>query len=241
MEMTNKTRRLWQVLYLAPFIALLPATSVLADELNRPANFDHPERKRQLDALIEYPKEVSGKVALVLSCLSRIKDNGKMDQTGCYQKDQYEASFTATVIKAAKKARLTPAIVNGKAEEIYLQFRVEFAREGEDSAVRLYLNPGYEENVLAYGFDHVAGQRVISKKEPWLDACPSHARYSVWVRAYLSEEGRAENPTVEFGNGIRPVSQCIDAIKQTIIASRYTPAYAEGVAVPSTYIEIFSN
>jgi hypothetical protein len=57
----------------------------------------------------------------------------------------------------------------------------------------------------------------------------------------LSEEGNAESPTIEFGNGIRPVAACLEAIKQTIVTGQYTPAMAEGVPVPSTYIEAFSN
>lgn len=250
-------------------IALGFSSVAVPAQSSRPASFEHEESKRRLENLIEFPKEVSGKVSLVLSCVSRIKQNGRMDETGCYQNNQFEAAFTGSVNKAAKKARLIPAIVNGKPAEIYLQFRVEFVREGEIKkevekgqdeekkkkkkkkgedekeyrvqAVHLYLNPGYEENVLEYGFEHIAGQRVIGKKEPWTDVCPARAQYSVWVRAYLSEEGKAESPTIEFGNGIRPISTCLDAIKKTIISSQYTPAMSEGVPVPSTYIEVFSN
>lgn len=212
-----------------------------AAEGNRPASFGHEESDRRLVNLIKYPEEVSGKVSLILSCVSRIQPSGRMKETGCYQNNQYEQAFTGVVIKAAKKARMTPAIVNGKPAEIYLQFRVEFIREGEEHDVHLYLNPGYEENVREYGFEHIAGQRVIGKKEPWNEACPKRAHYSVWVRAYLSEEGKAENPSIEFGDGLRPIATCLDAIKQTIIAGRYTPAMADGIAVPSTYIEVFSN
>jgi len=256
-----------------PLPLLLFALVTFAADSSRPANFDHEESDRRLANLIKFPEEVSGKVSLVLNCVSRIKPSGKMDDTGCYTENQYEQAFTGMVIKAAKKARMTPAIFEGKPVEIYLQFRVQFVAEEKQQkekqeeeenekepqqeqekekekeekeekrelTVRLYMNPGYEENVLEYGFDHIAGQRVIGKNEPWMDACPKHARYSLWVRAYLGEDGRAESPTIEFGNGLRPISSCLDSIKQTIIDGRYTPAIADGIAVPSTYIEIFSN
>lgn len=223
-----------------PLLMLLFAINANA-EGSRAAGFDYEESKRQLANVIEYPDGIKGKVSLVLSCVSRIQSNGKMKDTGCFTKNQYEQTFAGQVVKAAKKARMTPAIVNGKSYEIYLQFRVEFLAEGEEQDVHLYANPGYEENVLAYGFEHVAGQRVIGKKEPWNDACPNHANFTVWARAYLSEEGQAENPTIEFSNGLRPIASCLDAIKKTIVTSRYTPATSEGVPVPSTYIEIFGN
>ena len=107
-------------------------------------------------------------------------------------------------------------------------------------ALHLYLNPGYEENVLEYGYDPIAGQRVIGK-EPWQEICPSRAKYTLFVRAYLSEEGQAASPSIEFGNGIRPVATCLDAIKNTIVTSAYAPAMADGVPVPSTYTELFGN
>jgi hypothetical protein len=252
------------------FTRVLPVTflcfaslAVFAQD-NRPATFDYDESDKQLQNLISFPKEVTGKVELILSCVSRIQPNGKMDETGCYQMNQYEQAFASQVIRAARKARMRPAIIDGKAREIYLQFRVEFIREkalpkkADDEkgkkkkkeeeqeivdvgrALHLYLNPGYEENVLEYGYEHIAGQRVIGK-EPWQDICPSRAKYTLWVRAFLSEEGEAASPTIEFGNGIRPVSNCLEAIKDTIITSQYAPAMAEGVPVPSTYIELFGN
>ena len=249
----------------ALLLTLFIATTANAAEGSREANFDYPESKNQLANLIKYPDKVTGKVSLILSCVSRIQPSGKMKETGCYQNNQYESVFAATVVKAAKKARMNPAIVNGRPSEIYLQFRIEFLRESEvrdkdkdedkeedkdgdddgkaaaEQFVYLYANPGYEENVLAYGFEHVAGQRVIGKNEPWNDACPNHANYTVLVRAHLSEEGKAENPTIEFTNGLRPIETCLTAIKRTIVASAYTPATSEGVPVPSTYIEFFGN
>lgn len=222
------------------FILLITFNADAAAE-GRPANFDYPEDKSRLATLIKYPKGVTGKVSLILNCMSRIQPNGKMKDTGCYTKNQYDQTFAAEITKAAKKARLNPAVLNGRPAEIYLQFRAEFIAEGEQQNVYLYLNPGYEENVLAYGYEHVAGQRAIGKNELWNDACPNHAKYTVWARAYLSEEGVAENPTIEFGDGLRPISTCLEAIKQTIVTSQYTPASSEGAAVPSTYIEAFGN
>ena len=221
------------------FSLLLLCQAGLAQDM-RPADFDHPEADRRMDTLLEFP-EISGNISVILNCVSRIQANGKMEGTGCFLQNNYDEPFMRAIATAAKKARMNPAIVNGKAQEIFLQFRVEFNQEGENQTIDYYLNPGWDENVKAYGFRHVAGQRVIGKNEPWSDACPKRARWSLWVRAYLGPDGRAESPTLQLTDGITPVESCLEAIRQTIVNSQYTPALADGEPVPSTFIEPFSN
>ena len=207
---------------------------------SRPADFDHPEDKRRLDTLIEFP-EIKGDASVMLNCFSRIGTNGKMDNTGCFMQNNYDQPFVLAVNKAARKARMNPAIIDGKPRRIFLQFRVEFIAEGEARDIHLFLNPGWEENIKAYGYDHVAGQRAIGRNEPWNDVCPQRAKYTLWVRAYLGEDGRPDSPSLQHTSGIVPTAACQDAIKRTILASQYTPALADGVPVPSTFIEIFGN
>lgn len=218
---------------------LLSALSANAQD-TRPADFDHPEAKHRLDTHLEFP-EIKGDISVVMNCFARVKANGRMDGTSCYLQNNYDAPFAQAISRAGKKAHMNPAIINGKAREIFLQFRVEFIKEGENQTIDYYLNPGYEENVKAYGFRHIAGQRMIGKKEPWNEACPKRAHYAVWVRAYLGPDGRADSPTIQHADGITPTAGCIDAIKQTILSSSFTPALADGEPVPSTFIEPFSN
>ena len=223
-----------------PFTLLLIASGALAQGEFRPANFDFEEDKRRLGTLIEFP-EVTGDLTVMLLCFSRIQTNGKMESTGCYLQNNYEGPFADAVNKAAKKARLNPAIVDGKAREIYLQFRVEFIAEKEERSIYFYLNPGYEENVKAYGYDHIAGQRVIMRNEPWSNACPKRAKFSVLAKAFLGEDGRADSPSLSHSQGVMPTPACQEAIKETILRSRYTPAMADGYAVPSSFVEPFGN
>ncbi|MGI9204326.1 MAG: hypothetical protein ACR2Q3_09975 [Woeseiaceae bacterium] len=258
-------------------VALLAfgSTTVTAADM-RPANFNVEERKHQLTAHIRWPEEVRTEVSLILNCFAVINTNGRMKDTNCFAKNPFEQAFTASLVKASKKGRLNPALIDGEPQEIYLQFRVEFLSEavkkapipkpaeGEEELskkekkkldqkleaeavaranrrVSIYLNPGFEENVAAYGYDHVAGQRVIGKKEIWNEVCPKRAKYAVWVRAYLSEEGEVGNPTIDHADGVMPTANCQNAIRDTVLASKFTPAMADGVAVPSAFIEIFGN
>lgn len=225
---------------LLPLTLLVLAYAAFAEEGTRPADFDHPEEDRRMDRLIQFP-EVKGDLTVVLNCFSQIERSGKMETTGCYVENNYDQPFADAVTTAAKKARLNPAIIDGETKKVFLQFRAAFEAKGEDRKINFYLNPGYEENVKAYGIDHVAGQRAIGKDEPWMDVCPKRAEFAVWVRAYLGEDGKADNPTIEHADGIMPVAACRDAIGRTILASQYTPALADGEAVPSTFVEPFSN
>ena len=217
---------------------LLTAIAQAADNM-RPADFEHTESKRRLGNRIEFP-EVSGNATAMIHCFSQIATSGKMTDTGCFIKDNYDGPFAAAIMKAAKRSFMNPAIIGGKKRKIYLQFRVEFIAQGEDRDIHLYLNPGHTENVEAYGYDHIAAQRAIGK-EPWQDICPQRAKYLVAVRAFVGEDGEPGNPSLERISGIMPTPDCQNAIKETILQSSFTPAMADGYPVPSAFVETFSN
>ena len=220
-------------------ILLLAAITPVAAEDTQPATFDHEEPKRRLANRIEFP-EVKGNASTMIHCFSQIQKGGKMKETGCYVKDKFDTHFVAAIVKAAKKSSVTPAIIDGDTRKIYLQFRVEFIAEGDDRNIYLYLNPGNSENIEAYGYDHIAAQRAIGY-EPWQDICPQRAQYLVLVHAFVGEDGRSGNPSLEQMSGVMPTADCQNAIKETILKSSFTPAMADGYPVPSAYVESFSN
>ena len=225
--------------YLALMATLVAATNATAQTLS-PANFAVEDEDRQMRRLLGFP-DVSGDVEVQLNCFAIVQKNGKMKDTNCYMQKNYDQPFVLAVTTAAKKARMNPAIIDGEPREVYLQFMVKFVQKEDSRQILYVLNPGYEENVSAYGIEHVAGQRAIGKKEPWNAACPRRARYLVLVRSYLGEDGRADNVSIEHSDGIVPTASCQEAIRQTILQSRFTPAYADGEPVPSTYFEPFGN
>lgn len=210
-----------------------------ADDNLRPAAFEHPEGKRRLDKRIEFP-EVKGDASAMIHCFSQIAKSGKMTETGCFSRDNFDGPFAAAIMKAAKKSSLTPAIIGGAKRKVYLQFRVEFIAKGEDRDIYLYANPAYTENIEAYGYDHIAAQRAIGK-EFWQGICPQRANYLVAARAFVGEDGQPGHASLERIKGIVPTLDCQNAIKETILQSSYTPAMADGFPVPSTYFESFGN
>lgn len=225
--------------YRVAMLALLLAGGPAASQDRQPANFDIEDHEKSLVNRIVFP-EFKGDVSAMIDCFSIVETGGKMKDYGCYTKDQFDAPFAEAVNYAAKKARMNPAVIDGKKKEIYLQFRAEFIAQGDERTIDLYLNPGFTENIEAYGYDHIGGQRVVGK-ESWMNVCPQRSHYALWVRAYLGEDGTTDNVSLIHEGGIVPTEACQRAIKQTILSSLYTPAMADGVPVPSTYVEMFGN
>jgi hypothetical protein len=210
-----------------------------AAENRQPADFDHAEPEKRLVNRIQFP-DVKGNASAMISCFSQIATSGRMKETGCYAKDNFESSFAAATMQAAKKASLNPAIIDGRKRKVYVQFRVEFIAKDDNRDIFVYSNPGYAENLEAYGYQHIAAQRTIGKEE-WQDICPQKARFLVVARAFVGEDGQAGSVSLEHVKGIVPTVDCQNAIRATILQSLYTPAMAEGYPVPSSFIESFGN
>ncbi len=223
---------------IASFLLLLASTALSAEDM-QPATFEIEDPKRRLDKRIEFP-DVKGNMSNMIYCFSQIEKSGKMKETGCLVKDNFDPAFVNAIIKAAKKSQLTPAVINGEKRKIYLQFRVEFIAKDDERNIYLYLNPANTENIEAYGYDHIAAQRAIGK-EPWQGICPQRARYFLIARAFVGEDGRSGHPTLERVSGIMPTADCQNAIKETLLQSSFTPAMADGYPVPSAFVESFSN
>jgi hypothetical protein len=80
---------------ITPLLVLLllaPITALQADD-TRPANFEHEEGKRRLDKRIVFP--MTRDATVMLHCVSQIASNGRMKETGCYTKDQFDSDFAS--------------------------------------------------------------------------------------------------------------------------------------------------
>lgn len=225
--------------YLLPVLCLMAITAY-AEESFRPAHLGYEDEDRRLLKILKFP-EIKGDVSVTLLCFTQLEASGKMENTACIAKDQFDGPFAAVMNLAGKKARMAPAEIDGKNVKVFVQFRAEFKQKGEDRTVKIVLNPGEPENVGVYGEEHVAAQRVIGSKEPWMAICPQRAQYAVWAKAFVGEDGNAENPSVEHSGGVMPTATCQNAIMETVLASRYIPAFVDGLPVPSTFVELFSN
>lgn len=209
----------------------------VANAERSPATFGHAEAS--LTSLIEFP-ELRGDATVMLQCFAQVQGSGKMKETGCFLNNNGDQVFIAAIMKAAKKARLNPAQMDGKKMAVYVQFRVQFTKVGDAETVKIFNNPGLQENIDAYGEDHIAAQRAMTR-EVWQKTCPRRTRFVVWAKAHVAEDGQQSSFSVVPGDGPPITAKCRDGILTTLTESRFTPAMADGVAVPSSFIEPFGN
>lgn len=222
---------------LAAAAAIVAAPDAVAQ--TRPASFDAPEEERRLERLIKFP-EVTGNVSVMLDCFAQVLTTGKMSSGNCYMEDKFDQPFAQAVYDAAKKARMLPATIDGSKKKVFFQYRVEFVQHDDEQTINLFPNVAVAENLEEYGPQHFSAQRVIGR-ESWQKTCPKRARYLILVRAHVDMEGTASSVSLEHGGGIVPTGPCQQAIIDTVLSSRYTPAMIDGEPVPSTFVEPFAN
>lgn len=233
----RKTRVLKHAAALLLVTAAIASSPASAQRL--PATFEFEDAERSFPALLQFP-DVAGNFSIMMLCASQIESSGKMKDTFCIIRNNGEVPFGQAIQKAAKKARLTPASIDDKKQKVYLQFRVEFVKEGDAKSFHIYSNTGDAENVEAYGNDFIAAQRVLGK-EPWMKVCPARAQFGITARAHVSIEGVASNVSLHHGYGIVPTGPCQQEIIRTIESSLFTPAMFQGEPVPSAFVEPFGN
>ena len=218
-------------------VAVFSSGTALAETAFTPADFSTGDKS--LGNLIEFP-ELRGDASVTISCLGLLSGRGKFDQHACYQRNPGDETFIAPIYKAVKKARLKPASYAGRQVDVVFQYRVKFVKAGDEQTLNFVANPGYEENVDAYGPEHIAAQRLMHK-ETWQNSCPQQTKFLVLARANVDYDGRPSAVSIDHADGIAITPRCEAALVQNLLDSRFIPAFADGEAVPSTFVEPFGN
>lgn len=228
----------YSLIFFCAFAVTMPiAASTASAQQTVPANFSQGEKS--LAQLIEFP-ELRGDVSVAISCFGIVNGKGKIKEHGCYRRNPGDETFVAVIYAAGKKARLTPASYDGLRVHVVFQYRVQFVKKGDDEVLNFVANPGYEENVNAYGPEHIAAQRVFGK-EGWEKSCPRQAKFVVLAKANVDFDGTPASVSLTHADGIPITAGCEQAIIDAVQSSRFIPAMADGEAVPSTYVEPFGN
>jgi hypothetical protein len=210
-------------------------TAVAAERT--PADFGSGEKR--LDNLIKFP-EIATKVDKEFVCQGILKASGRLSERACFLVESRDTPYLEAIDKAGKKAHFTPAAVDGQKIGIYFMYRVRFTRDDESQQIVLYANQAYPENLSAYGPDHIAAQRSVTR-EQWQKACPTRTRFIVLARAHIAASGEQSSINVTHGSGLPISDTCRAAIVETLEQSVFIPAYADGEPVPSSYLEAFGS
>lgn len=220
---------------IAVCVGLMIGNQVFAQ--TTPADFLDGERS--LNMLIEFP-ELRGDASVTISCFGLLDGGGKMGEHGCYQRNPGDDVFVRNIYDIIKKARFTPAMHDGRQVTVVFQYRIQFVKKGEEQIIRMVANPGYEENVDAYGSEHIAAQRVYGK-EGWEKSCPKQAGFVVLAKANVDYEGTPSSASITQAGGIPITQRCEQALIDNLLNSRFIPAMVDGETVTSTFVEPFGN
>jgi len=201
------------------------------------ASFNAEEKS--LLSVMAFPN-IKGNVTVMINCSGLIRKNRKMKFFLCYKNQPGDEIYIQEIYKANKKAKYNPAILNNKKVDVFVQFRILFIKNNDETTIQLALNPGYQENIIAYGGNYVSAQRVVGS-EDWQKHCPKYNRYRLLSKAHVNRNGVASNANITSLNGITINNKCKNTIISTLNNSQYLPAKSNEVNVPSTYIELFGN
>ena len=192
------------------------------------ANFVSGEKSMQ--NLVEFP-EVDGDVDVTVTCTAHATAKGRLRDARCSSPTDPGLKFTMAVSRRFRSARLTPAFVNGKAEEVDFQFSVIFQRTGESETISVY--PHNMKNVDRLGLDYIGAQRY--SVHPWPGRCVDFTRDDLIMEvAIVNEMGVARDFDVLAANFGMSVA-CRDGFADHLKNGKWIPALYEGKYVESIW------
>lgn len=214
--------------FLVLVIAVLLSCSASADTplstLARISGGENP-----LQNLIEFPA-VDGDVSSVIYCTSRVSKSGKLRRTLCPASLKSDRFFIVVIEAAAKKARVAPATLGGKARRTSLLYRVIFERREGVEAIRVYPNWGHD--VEKYGPEYENAQRYDNGKLASFCIPTSLLLVTVKIGADSQISGEI---TLSVADAEYVKTQCAGLVRDFIIGSSYIAGKSDGRPVETTY------
>lgn len=230
---TSITNRIW-ILSAALILINNAIADVSPSTLARFIDGEH-----SLQNLIEFP-DVEGDVALFLYCELRVYPSGGIRGNFCFPSENVDPSFRKEVSTAAKLARASPAIVNGKARTVHLYYRVFFFQKDGASEVGVISNWGHDED--KYGISYEAPQRYSDYRRP--NICGILLRRTLLLSTVLiGKDGTLTSDVVFVPELDRSVDQrkCANGIRALLKKAKYIPGHYAGTPVEATFVESWSR
>ena len=186
--------------------------------------------KWSLKNRIKFP-EIDDDVKVAVICDAAVGRTGKFERSYCFSEDNSNRKFEGAVLRAARKARLEPALVNGQSKPIWFQYAVLFQRINGVNEVFVY--PHHLHNIKKYGLDYSAPQHY--KSPPFV--C---RRAGVWATFTVTAIGGIENIELLGGQKMGGHKKnCGEIVKRIVSQMEYIPAFHEGRAVIAKVAEMF--
>lgn len=220
------------LIILAVFALVAMAPMAVADDeaIERFTSANFVEGKRSLKNLIKFPK-AKGDLSIVVTCTSIGTAKGRIREAKCSGADDPDQKFAIAVSRRTKSARITPATVDGRNEEVDFQFSVVFTRSGETETMDVYTNN--RKNLDRFGPDYVSAQRYSPYELP--DVCKYHrASFLIIEIAVVTKEGRVKESDLHV-DSIGIANVCETSLREITRNSRFVPAFHDGLPVESVW------
>jgi len=212
-------------------ILLIPVSALASDETPQFTHARFVEGDRSMENLIEFP-DIDSDAEITVTCSGHATARGRLRESRCSAPDDPELKFTLAVSRTFNSARLVPATVNGKAEEVDFQFVVIFRKNGEMESIEIY--PHNMKNVERLGMNYIGAQRY--SVHPWPRRCVEFARDDLIMEvAIVNELGQAKDFDVLAANfGLN--TACQEGFAAYLRNGRWIPASLNGAFVESVWV-----
>jgi hypothetical protein len=211
--LSNRHLALVRAARLAACVLALPvAGAVFAAEAPETSLARFLPGEASLESRIRFP-EVPGEVVEWINCAAMVPTGGRITHNFCFSDRDNSEWFKMAIHDAIGEVSLQPALVDGKATRVIVNYRVLFLSTDSGNSIRVFQNWGYDAKRL--GHDYLAPQRH-KRFHPYPKSCyrrqhPLVARVTVLIDA----KGRPqEGAKVEFAEGSRPSRSCARELRR---------------------------
>ena len=194
-----------------------------------------PAKFRDSDKIIEkiaFPRK-GGDVSYLIPCNILLPLNGRIAGVYCHLKsdDKHAWLFERAVYKALAGAKMSRAMVDGKARSVWLNLMVAFNREGSEKSIELYLNHASE--FERYGPTYVDPQRLIPL-DPVVSLSNCRRNANIWIEAIVDIEGKTSEIGIHGGKG---AENCTTTLLKEYENTLFIPAHYQGQVVSAQFYE----
>tara|TARA_B100001750_G_C15320018_1_gene501708 strand:- start:95 stop:856 length:762 start_codon:yes stop_codon:yes gene_type:complete len=231
--MKNLTLKNWSLFFSVSSCLLVSALAYSQE--TPPAAFTQAnfvEGKRSMKNLVKFPRTKTD-IEIQVICSAQATSKGRLKEPFCSSPDDPDQDFTMAVSRRLKSARLAPATVNERPEDVDFQFIVHFKKENELESIEVYPNNG--KNVERLGLDYISAQRY--SPYVWPSRCRDGGIQNDLIiqAAVVNKSGIATETNVISAVGNLP-ENCKAGLTSQLENARWIPATHNGQAVDSLWI-----
>lgn len=185
---------------------------------------------------IKFPDSGDKDLSIAIFCEAKIRQRNGMELYGCLGEGASWSSFSSAVIRAADKANVVSATLNGRQKNVLVHFSVLFTRRGSQEQIDVFPNWGH--NVSEFGPNYNAPQRFSDGRTPY--SCKSKF-FGLVATNTVRSSGKAKSDVIFLDLRSEPSDQCKVDLEKAIVASTYIPGSLKEKPIDATYAESWGS